>query len=91
MESVFCVITYPDRTGFNTMATSVFAAAANALEWVEVHRRDSERRGSFAMTKSCGSAWEWCQTAGIACESEGFEQALGRPTGRAGARRALEE
>jgi hypothetical protein len=40
VESVFCCITYPDRTGFTTMGTSVFVAAANALEWVEVHRRD---------------------------------------------------
>jgi hypothetical protein len=40
VESVFCCITFHDRTGFNTMGTSVFDAAANALEWVEVHRRD---------------------------------------------------
>jgi len=39
VESVFCCITYPDRTGFNTMGTSVFDAAANALRWVEVDRQ----------------------------------------------------
>jgi hypothetical protein len=40
VETVFCCITYPDRTGCNTTGTSVFDAAANALEWVEAHRRD---------------------------------------------------
>ena len=40
VERVFCCITYPDRTGYATMGTSVFDAAANALEWVEAHRRD---------------------------------------------------
>jgi hypothetical protein len=40
VESVFCCVTYPDPTGYNAMETSVFDAAANALEWVEVHRRD---------------------------------------------------
>jgi hypothetical protein len=33
----------------------------------------SERRGAFAMTKSCGSASEWRQAFGIASESEGFD------------------
>jgi hypothetical protein len=27
----------------------------------------SEPRDAFAMTKSCGSAWGWSQTAGVAC------------------------
>jgi hypothetical protein len=27
VESVFCSVTYPDRTGDNTMGTSVFDAA----------------------------------------------------------------
>jgi hypothetical protein len=43
VESVFCCITYPDRTGYATMGTSVFDAAANALEWVEAHRREPRR------------------------------------------------
>jgi hypothetical protein len=36
---VFCSIRYPDRTGFNTEASSLFQAAANALHWCEVDRR----------------------------------------------------
>ena len=39
VASVFCCVTYPDRTGFNTTAASVFEAAVKALEWVEVDRR----------------------------------------------------
>lgn len=53
--------------------TSVFAATANAFEWVEAHRRDfGTPRGAFAMTKPCGSASEWCRTVGIASASEGL-------------------
>ena len=40
MGGVFGSVTYSDRTGYTTMGTSVFDAAANALEWVELHRRD---------------------------------------------------
>jgi hypothetical protein len=39
LDSVFCCITYPDRTGFTTMGSSLFDAAAKALEWVEVDRQ----------------------------------------------------
>ena len=35
----FCCITYPDRTGYNTMADSLFDAAVKALHWVEVERQ----------------------------------------------------
>jgi hypothetical protein len=35
----FCCITYPDRTGYNTMAASLFDAAVKALEWSEIHCR----------------------------------------------------
>jgi hypothetical protein len=40
VESVFCCVKFPDRTGFTTMGASVFDAAVNALRWVEVDRRD---------------------------------------------------
>jgi hypothetical protein len=40
VNSVFCCITYPDRTGFNTIGTSIFDAAAKALRWVEITRRE---------------------------------------------------
>jgi hypothetical protein len=39
LEGVFCCITYPDRTGFPTMSSSLFAAAAKVLKWVEVSRQ----------------------------------------------------
>jgi len=38
-EGVFCCITYPDGTGFTTMGSSLFDAAAKALKWVEVSRQ----------------------------------------------------
>jgi hypothetical protein len=37
--SAFCCIDYPDRTGFNTTAASLFEAAAKALEWAEIDCR----------------------------------------------------
>jgi hypothetical protein len=69
---VFCCITYPDRTGYNTMATSVFAAAANASNGLRCIAAPSEPPGDSTMRKSCESAWGWCRTAGIACQSDGF-------------------
>jgi hypothetical protein len=36
VATVFCCVTYPDRTGFNTIAGSLFEAGANALRWAEV-------------------------------------------------------
>ena len=36
LEATFCCITYPDGMGHNTMAKSLFEAAANALRWAEV-------------------------------------------------------
>jgi hypothetical protein len=36
LHGLYCCITYPDGMGYNTMASSVFDAAAKALEWVEV-------------------------------------------------------
>jgi len=39
LEGIFCCIRYPDRTGYNAAGSSLFDAAAKALEWVEVARR----------------------------------------------------
>jgi hypothetical protein len=39
LDGVFCCIRYPDRSGYNTTGSSLFDAAAKALEWVEVARR----------------------------------------------------
>jgi hypothetical protein len=36
LDATFCCITYPDGMGHNTMAKSLFEAAANALHWAEV-------------------------------------------------------
>jgi hypothetical protein len=37
--SIFCCITYANGKGFNTSATSLFGAAAAAIEWAEVSCR----------------------------------------------------
>ena len=38
--TVLCGVTYPDGTGFNAWAHSLFEGCADALKWVEVDRRD---------------------------------------------------
>ena len=39
LDGVFCCIRYPDRSRYNTTGSSLFAAAAKALQWVEVSRQ----------------------------------------------------
>jgi hypothetical protein len=39
LDGVFCSTRCPDRTGFAAMGSSLFEAAAKALEWVEAARR----------------------------------------------------
>ncbi len=53
------------------MATSVFAAAANALEWVEVHRRDFGTARRFRDDEILRIGVGRCQTAGMASEFDG--------------------
>ena len=36
LHGIFCCITYPNGMGYNTIGSSLFDAAAKALEWVEV-------------------------------------------------------
>ena len=38
-EGFLCCIRYPDRSRYNTTGSSLFAAAAKALQWVEVSRQ----------------------------------------------------
>jgi hypothetical protein len=43
LQDAFCCIRYPDGMGHNTMAKSLFEAAAKALHWAEV---DCQRFGT---------------------------------------------
>ena len=43
LHGIFCCITYPDGTGYNTIGSSLFDAAAKALPWVEM---DSQTFGT---------------------------------------------
>jgi hypothetical protein len=36
LHGLYCCIIYPDGMGYNTIGSSLFDAAAKALEWVEV-------------------------------------------------------
>jgi hypothetical protein len=38
-SSEFCYVVYPDGTSYTTSGRSLFEAASNALDWIEVERQ----------------------------------------------------